>query len=340
MAQQKGEWQDAIAAYTSALQVDPDDSFALGHRAEAARAAGDNEAALRDAAAAIKQRPEWTQLYLLRANVLRGAGKEAEAIAEASAVTSANPDDGYAHVVAANIYAGFHKDADAMRAYDKALALKPEAYIYLNRSLDRPKSDVAGRRADLDAALKLDPNFTEAIMQKADLLVDSGDLKGAISTYSSALAQSPHHTQLLVGRGIAYVRSGDAARAEADFQRARDKAEEPVVLNDMCWAKATAGVALESALADCNAALAKASDVAGYLDSRGLVLLRLGRFDDAIADYDRALAKSPRIASSLFGRAVAWARKGDRTRSESDAVAAAKIDPDVRANFERYGVKP
>ncbi|MEK7413336.1 MAG: tetratricopeptide repeat protein, partial [Planctomycetota bacterium] len=75
--------------------------------------------------------------------------------------------------------------------------------------------------------------------------------------------------------------------------------------------------------------------MARYLDSRGLVLLQLGRLDDAIADYDRALTKSPNIPSSLFGRAVAWARKGDRAKSESDAAAATKIDPDVRANFER-----
>jgi tetratricopeptide (TPR) repeat protein len=98
-------------------------------------------------------------------------------------------------------------------------------------------------------------------------------------------------------------------------------------------------VALESALADCNAALAKAPDMAGYLDSRGLVLLRLGRIDDAIADYDQALAKSPNTPSALFGRAIAWARKGDRAKAESDAAAAAKVDPDIRAEFERYGVK-
>ncbi len=340
IAQQKGAWRDAIAAYTSALQLEPSSGFALGHRAEAARAAGDNEAALRDAAAAIKQQSGWIELYLLRANVLRSQGREIEALAEAKAVTAANPDNSYAHVVAANIYSAFHKDAEAMRAYDKAIALKPEAYVYLNRSLRRPKSDLAGRRADLDAALKLEPNLTEAIAQKADLQAESGDLTGAISTYSSALEKSPDDLALLMGRGIAYARSGEAAHADADFQRARGKAAGPVILNNMCWAKATAGVALESALADCNAALAKAPDMAGYLDSRGLVLLRLGRIDDAIADYDRALAKGPNIPSSLFGRAVAWARKGDRAKAESDAAAAAKIDPDIQTDFERYGVKP
>lgn len=281
MAQQMGAWQDAIAAYTSALQLEPADSFALGHRAQAAKAAGDNDTALRDAAAAIKLEPEVVELYLLRANILRSQGREAEAIAEAAAVTTANPDNSYAHVVAARIYSAFHKDAEATRAYDRALAIKPEAYIYLNRSLSRPKADTAGRRADLDAALKLEPDFTEAIVEMATLQADSGDLPGAISTYSSALAKSPDDLTLLVGRGIAYARSGDAVHADADFQQARGKASEPRIFNNMCWTKATSGVALESALADCNAALAKTLDAAGYLDSRGLVLLRLGRLDDA-----------------------------------------------------------
>lgn len=339
MAQHKGAWQDAIAAYTSALQLEPASGFTLSHRAEASFAAGDNEAALRDATAAIKQKPGWIDLYLFRANVLRRQGKEVEAIAEATAVTTANPDSSYAHVVAANIYSAFHQDTEAMRAYDKAIALKPEAYIYLNRSLSRPKSDVAGRQADLDAALKLEPNYTEAIEQKAELQLDNEDLTGAISTYSSALQKSPDNLALLLGRGLAYARSGDTAHADADFQRARGKASEPATFNNMCWAKAAAGVALDSALADCNAALAATPDVAGYLDSRGLVLLRLGRLDDAIADYSRALAKRPNMPSSLFGRAVAWARKGDQAQSQTDAAAAAKIDPDIRADFERYGIK-
>ncbi|MET0373774.1 MAG: tetratricopeptide repeat protein, partial [Rhizorhabdus sp.] len=293
LAQQKGEWQNAIAAYTSALQVEPNDYFALGHRAEAVNAAGDREAALRDSAAALKQQPGWIDLYLLRANVFRGLGKEVEALAEARAVIAANPNDAYAHVVAANIYSRFHKDAEAMRAYDRAIALKPEAYIYLNRSVRRPKADVAGRRADLDTALKLDPDLTEVIVVKAELQAETGDLAGAISSYSSAITKSPDDAMVLLGRGVAYARSGDVARADADFQRARAKVANPGAFNNMCWAKATAGVALESALADCNVALAKEPDDVQFLDSRGLVLLRLGRLDDAIADYDRALAKTP-----------------------------------------------
>ncbi|WP_165356367.1 tetratricopeptide repeat protein [Sphingosinicella sp. BN140058] len=340
MAEQKGEWRDAIAAFTSALEVEPTNAFALGHRAMAARAGNDDEAALRDAAAALKQNPAWIDLYLMRANILRRQGKQEAALAEAEALTAANPSEGYAHVVAGSIYSAFHKDAEAMRAYEKALALKPEAYIYLNRALRRPKTDLAGRRADIDAALKLEPDSSEAIAAKAELQADSGDLPGAIETYSAALTKSPEEVDLLMGRGIVHARSRNAQQAEADFQRARSKASEPVILNNMCWTKATAGVALESALADCDAALAKKPDVPGFLDSRGLVLLRLGRIDEAIADYDRALAKAPDMASSLFGRAVAWARKGDRAKFDTGVAAATKADPNIREDFERYGVKP
>jgi Flp pilus assembly protein TadD len=154
-----------------------------------------------------------------------------------------------------------------------------------------------------------------------------------------ALVGSPDDPALLTGRGIAYSRAGDSSHADQDFAAARAKATKPLLLNNICWSKAIAGVALASALADCNAALAKAPDTPHYLDSRAFVLLRLGRIDDAIADYDQALAKNPRLPSSLFGRAVAWARKGVSSKSQADAEAAMRIDPDIRATFEGYGVK-
>lgn len=338
MAEQQGAFKDAVAAYSKALEIEPDSSFALGHRAQAHRALGEDEEALADSAAALKRNPRWIELYLLRANVLRRQGQAEAAIAEAKAVAEANPGENYALVVAGNIYSAFHKDAEAMSAFDRALALKPEAYVYLNRSLARPKEDVAGRRADLDAALKLEPGFAAAVAAKAALQGEKGDYAGAAATYSQALAKAPDAPELLVQRGIAYARSGDSARAAKDFAAARAKTTRPVLLNNACWAKATAGVALQEALADCDAALAKEPDEPAFRDSRAFVLMRLGRLEEAIAEYDRVLAKNPRMTSSLFGRAAAWARKGDKAKSAADAEAALKIDPDVRTRFEGYGI--
>jgi hypothetical protein len=47
--------------------------------------------------------------------------------------------------------------------------------------------------------------------------------------------------------------------------------------NNLCWAKAIAGLALESTLADCDPALALSPKSAAILDSKGLVLRNIWR---------------------------------------------------------------
>jgi tetratricopeptide (TPR) repeat protein len=337
LAEDTGDSEAAIAAFTAVLESAPDDAKALGARAEVNRSAGHLDAALRDAAAALKLQPGLLNLYLLRANILRNQGKGDEALAEAAAVQAAAPDQTYAYVVAAAIYHAYKKEAEAVKAFDRALAIKPEAFIYLNRARSRPKTDVAARLADLDTAIKLDPDSSDAWTVKARVEADSGDFTAAVASASAALAVEPDPT-LLVLRGTLYARSGDMARADKDFAAARAQMARAPDLNNACWTKATAGVALASALEDCDKALEKAPDCLKCRDSRAFVLLRLGRLDDAIADYDRTLAKRPHQAVSLYGRAIAWARKGESGKAKADAAAALKDDPDIADTFTGYGL--
>lgn len=338
LAQQKGDLVAAASAYTTSLEIDPGNDFALGRRAEVYRALGEKERALADAAAAIKLNPRMVDAYLLRVNLLRSQGKDQEALAETAALLSANPDEVYAHVAAARVYAAYKRTAETMQAFDRAIAIKPESYIYINRSQVRPKDDFTARRADIEEALRLDPESTTALVFKAELQQELKDHRGAVVTLSKAIEISNEDLELLALRGIAHTRSGNSTLAAKDFAAARAEATEAVHFNNLCWAKATADVALESALEECNTALAKQPDAPGYLDSRALVLLRLGRIDDAIADYDRALAKSPTMSSSLFGRALARAAKKDKAGSETDRAAAVKVNPNVEAEFAGYGL--
>jgi tetratricopeptide (TPR) repeat protein len=338
IAEQAGRMQDAADQFSAALAAKPDSYFAMGHRARAYHALGQDDRALADAATFLAHTPGDTDMHLLRANILKARGDIAGAAHEADALVAANSKDSSALVVAGRIYAGTGRQGDAIHAMAAALAIKPDSFAYLNRYSIRPRSDVAGRQADLDAAIKLDPTSRDALRTKADFQADQGDWRAATVTLSDLIAGHPDAMGLLSRRGIAYLHTGDAASADKDFDAARALAKTGAALNELCWSKAIEGVALDRALAECDAAIALAPDAANIQDSRAFVLLRLGRIDEALDQYGKVLAKT-QLPGSLYGRSLAEAHKGDQAAADRDAAAALKLDPQIQDDFDAYGMK-
>lgn len=340
LAVRQGRHADAIAAFGASLEVDPNNSFALGWRALERRASGDEDGAMADADASLKINPSWDQLIVMRIDIAQAHGQSDKAETLLSEGLAANSKSAFLLLAAANFHASTGKWDQAKKDYDAALALKPTASVYLNRAHFRPKDDIAGRKADLDAILKLNPTGRTELIQISQIQHEIGDEAGAVRSLDKVIAANPKSSDLLVRRGVAESRAGSADKAEKDFAAARALDTSPEAANEMCWTKVTSGVALQSALEDCNAALAKKPDEAAYLDSRGLVQMRLGNYDAAIADYDKALAKNPKQAASLYGRGVAYARKGDKARSDADIQAAQKISTWTKVEFDSYGLHP
>jgi tetratricopeptide (TPR) repeat protein len=105
-----------------------------------------------------------------------------------------------------------------------------------------------------------------------------------------------------------------------------------------CHARAVVGDS-QAALADCNQTMRLAPPVVpATLETRGLVLLKLGRLDEAIADYDAALNIYARSAIGLYSRGVARRKKGDIAGSDTDITAAKAIRPGVGDLFAKWGV--
>ena len=113
-----------------------------------------------------------------------------------------------------------------------------------------------------------------------------------------------------------------------------------MALNGRCWARAMLGSELDKALIDCNAAISAEPKNAAYLDSRGWVNLRLGRYEQALADFDRALSLRPGTAWTLYGRGLTKSRLGDVTQGEADLAAARKTQADVDLSVTRAGLLP
>jgi Flp pilus assembly protein TadD len=225
-----------------------------------------------------------------------------------------------------------------MKAFDRALEIKPEAYVYINRAQVRPYSDRAGRMADLEASLKLDPKNPDALAEVGKLRAAAGDFKGAFELYDRAAKDSPDNSVLRMMRAAMLYRTGRNAEAEKAFAALHGVARTATDFNSLCWTKATMDLLLESALANCREALKLSPGNAAYEDSLGMVLLKLGKLDDALTAYKEAVAKHTG-AASLMGRAFVYARKGDRSHAESDAAAARKLYSDIDAEFAGYGLK-
>jgi tetratricopeptide (TPR) repeat protein len=96
---------------------------------------------------------------------------------------------------------------------------------------------------------------------------------------------------------------------------------------------------LERALAHCDASLKLRPNDAATLDSRGFVLMRLGRNAEAVAAYDAAVAANPKEYNSLYGRGVVESRLGRSTDSARDIAAATAIRPRVVEEFAQMGVR-
>lgn len=337
MAEFNGDCTKAIDFYSQSLTAEPGSEFTLFHRARCEASLSKSDEALADSTKALQKDPSSVDLRVLRANILMLQGKRDLVAAEAEAMTQNNPRSDYAWVAAGKTYAALGQRDKAMEMLGKALAIKPSAYVYINRAEVRRASDTKASLADFDAALKLEPDNEDALSGKAQLLSDAGDYAGALALLDR-IKPDPKNVYLREQRAILLFKTGRKDEATKVFDSIRSTAKTATEFNALCWNKATAGVLLDSALQDCRDALKLRPDTSAYLDSLGMVLLKLGRLDDALAAYNEAIAKNS-SADSLMGRAFVYSRKGDAAHADADAAAARKISARIDDIFAEYGLK-
>jgi len=330
----------AIVAYDAVLATDRNDLRALVGRGTAHLALDHDALALADFDAALALSPG-LPLSELRVMALAGAGRDDEALDVADDALTKAPDDRRTRKLRARIRAETGDIDGAMVDADYLLAHHPGAYDYLLHARLVPITDNARREVDIAAALKLEPKSAAAWLQRADGALTSGQLDNAAADLNEAERLKGDSLALTGMRLDLFARRGDAAGALklADETVARHPGD-PHALNVVCWFKATRNVALDTALADCDAALKLAAGAPSYLDSRALVRLRSNDTKGAIVDYSLALRHAPYQASSLYGRGVAYARLGERNRALADLSRARSFSAEIDTVWQGYGVTP
>ena len=155
------------------------------------------------------------------------AGEGARGKAEVERALSLDPERPISLLVLATLEHMAHRDTMAQQLLDSALSLDPDAaYAYARRSLWRLATDVAGARADAEAAVRLrstdDPIEGEAALAAAEFR--GGDSAGARARLKSLLGlPAARGAQAGCITAEALVVAGDRAQALALLELVRPR---------------------------------------------------------------------------------------------------------------------
>jgi tetratricopeptide (TPR) repeat protein/predicted aspartyl protease len=234
--------------------------------------------------------------------------------------------------------------ANALSDLDAAIRLDPKS---ANDHLIRARILLAQKQPeaaldDLDKTLTLDPENLDASLLRARLRYRKKDETGAAADLAAAQKLAPPGS--MQSRSIAslYVAIGEPANAlpllDAWIRVHEDDASLGGALNERCWARALTNQALKDALHDCREAIKRDGDRAAYLDSLGMVYLRMGNYAEAIKAYRQALAQSPHTAWSHYGLGLAELHSGQTDAGNAELATARSLDKEIDTRAARLGL--
>lgn len=188
--------------------------------------------------------------------------------------------------------------------------------------------------ATLDGLANAFPARPEPLAQAGDILRTEGRFPEAIATYDRAIARlgTPRSSAwpLFYARGIAFERSGNWPKAEADFLYALQLApDQPSVLNYLGYAWTERGQNLPRAREMIQRAVELRPEEGSFIDSLGWVQLRQGDNAAALRSLERAveLDSEDPVVNGHLGDALAAA---DRWReAEFQWRRALTLKPDA-----------
>jgi tetratricopeptide (TPR) repeat protein len=189
--------------------------------------------------------------------------------------------------------------------------------------------------ADYDQAIRLDPDYTVAYIQRGTAYKGKGDNDRAIADYTQAIRLDPNDADAYNNRGVAYINKGDNDRAIADCTQAiRLNPNDAAAYNNRGYAYYDKDD-YNRAIADYNQAIRLDPNYTVAYYNRGNAY-NFGKDDNdrAIADYTQAIRLDPNNADAYNNRGVAYEFKGDYDRAIADYTQAIRLDPND-ANYYR-----
>lgn len=217
-----GKWDQAIAAYSRAIELKPSYLAAREGLAGALARQGRREEAWQEYRKLLELTPDDANLYNTVGGLLLDLNRPAEAEQAFAQSLRLKPEQAGVHVNRGLALLRQGQVAQAIEEYRAALRIEPAlALAHYNLGLALAAQGARDEAAAAyRAALDAEPHYAEARVNLGTLLAEKGQLDAAIEEYRRVLAQDPDHFEALYDLAAVLTTQGRIDDAKAALRRA------------------------------------------------------------------------------------------------------------------------
>ena len=328
---QVGRFQEAIVDLVRAVELDPTSWHSLGLLGNARREVGDYAGAFADLTRALEIMPEMSTLWLSLGLVhLERQGELDRAMRCFNLAIEFNSESPEAWCNRGLTHYRLGNSSGAFGDCSRALELEPNLAMAWNvRGMARAETNEPQEAVvDISRAVELEPDSARFRENRGKVRLALGQFSGARADFSKAIDLQPFRASAWSRRGLARQLLGDARGAMVDCDRAIELDAEDF---HPWFVKGQASLTLddgEGALAGFTRAVELAPGRSEVWNMRGLLLGILGEHEAAVADMVRAVELAPEEENVRYELGQARRQAGDFEGALVDYTWVVKRMPD------------
>ncbi|UCB46227.1 MAG: tetratricopeptide repeat protein [Spirochaetota bacterium] len=218
----RGEFDDAIQAFSRVIALTPDDSDAYYNRGLTYYYKGDYDRAVSDYTKVIEINPLDADAFINRGLIYYYRGDYDKAIDDYSNTIEINPGYSDAYFNRGLAYSEKGEYEKAIYEYTKVIEIDPnDSEAYNNRGLIHyNREEYEKAISDFSKALSIDSMYANAFNNRGIVYYDTGNYGRAIDDYTKAIEIESGNSDVYYNRGLAYYDEGEYDRAIADYTKA------------------------------------------------------------------------------------------------------------------------
>lgn len=300
-----------------AIKANPAETSAFYVRGILHNNKGEYDKAIADFTTAIKQQPDLVPAYYFRADAYTQSGQYKLALHDYDRIIALNP-----RLVVFRLVTESGRLRDHFFGKDDEI-VNLEDIHYLRGKVRAEAGDKLGALQDYETALKLDSADREAAARIAEIQSTTGHNKAAIKSLSSSVKAGAVDWQTLASRAHVYEMQGDNKKALADYSSIISaNAKEPGAYFLRAQLLEKTGD-LPGAIKDYSQMIALKPDDDDAYKCRADCLLRKGDYQKAVEDFSYLIKHDPQNSASIYAsRAIAYEKSGQKDLAAKDRILA------------------